>query len=469
MIGLNALKRFRKKRSLDEKVSNQINTETPSQQKGLPTVLTGLSEQDASVLYDVMTVKTFEKGDSLFNGEVNNDAVFFILDGEVSISKCFAGEPLQCATVTSGGWFSEWEERNGNEETKYTAVATKTSRMMFLPRKSFDFLDQKIQLFLYKAMVSSSTDRIHNLESVNGKLAKKNFGFSQSLFDFHERHTSHYDNSQLLKNIYNKIPRLPIYVNKLATQLMQEDTNLSEITDLIKQDPSLAADVLKTINSSYYGLQQKVSDINSAVMLMGFQTLYQLVMAEGVRSDMPETVRFKQLHAHALAVSHFAYAISKTTGIGTPVQLATLGLLHNIGQSVVDLLMKKNPNLIVFLDSINSAKIGSMLLQEWNLPDLVFETIRYQKYPEFASPSKVPSELLPNVAILFIARLCYGRLRGLSMEDLPIIFIEEYMAVLNWQQESLDSIIDTHITEYMNKNQKALPIFMKDLIKKSAS
>ena len=86
------------------------------------------------------------------------------------------------------------------------------------------------------------------------------------------------------------------------------------------------ADVLKSINSSYYGLRKKVSDIKNAVLLLGFQELYQLVMSEGLRRTMPDTPDFRALHSEALVISYIAFSLSISSQVGIPVQMATIGM-----------------------------------------------------------------------------------------------------------------------------------------------
>ena len=93
----------------------------------------------------------------------------------------------------------------------------------------------------------------------------------------------HYGDSEIVRKIIKKIPRLPSFASTLIIRLAEKNISLREATDLIKQDPSSVAVVLKAVNSSFYGLRQKVSDVNHALVLIGFSRMYQLIIAEGLR------------------------------------------------------------------------------------------------------------------------------------------------------------------------------------------
>ena len=51
-----------------------------------------------------------------------------------------------------------------------------------------------------------------------------------------------------------------MYASKLAIMLQDEKVAVSEVVDLVKQDPSLVAAIMKTVNSSYYSRLNKITD-----------------------------------------------------------------------------------------------------------------------------------------------------------------------------------------------------------------
>ena len=173
----------------------------------------------------------------------------------------------------------------------------------------------------------------------------------------------HYGDSEIVRKIIKKIPRLPSFASTLIIRLAEKNISLREATELIKQDPSSVAVVLKVVNSSFYGLRQKVSDVNHALVLIGFARMYQLIIAEGLRSSMPDTPDFKAIQSHSVAISHIAFALSLTSRTGHPSEVATIGLLHDLGRGVILLLKKQNPSLGILIDSLDHAKLGALRLK----------------------------------------------------------------------------------------------------------
>jgi HD-like signal output (HDOD) protein len=272
--------------------------------------------------------------------------------------------------------------------------------------------------------------------------------------------------SELIQNILNKVPKLPAFATTLANDLMGDLITTKEVSEHITKDPSLVGIVLKTINSAYYGFQKKISDIHHATVLLGFNQLYQLILAEGVRRTMPDITSFHELHSHCVAMSHISFALSQETGIGKPIQLATIGLMHNLGQIVILLLKKQNPKLLMYIDSLDQAQIGGLLLKSWNLPDVVWKSIEFQFFPEFSSPNNIPGEIRNNVTVLYISNLCYEIYQGKSEKELPTTFLDEYRQLLNLKNYSLIDIANRHVFPSLKKNLKSLPLPIRQLLEK---
>jgi HD-like signal output (HDOD) protein len=233
---------------------------------------------------------------------------------------------------------------------------------------------------------------------------------------------------------------------------------------MIQADPSLVGLVLKTLNSSYYGFQKKISDIHRGVVLLGLNGLHQLIMGAGVRRIMPDTPYFNELHHHSVTISHIAFSLSQNVQFSNPAQLATIGLLHDLGQVVIKLLRDKNPSLSMLIDSLERAQVGALLLKEWNLPDVVWQSIQFQSYPEFSLPANVPTDIRPNVAILYLAHLCNEFLRGNTAHDLPTLFLDQYILLLNWEKLSIADITQRFVLSDLIRKWQSLPKFLRELI-----
>ena len=82
------------------------------------------------------------------------------------------------------------------------------------------------------------------------------------------------NDDEILSNII--IPPRPSILLKFQ-QAQEQDADLAYIAELIAQDMGLSAAVLKTINSAYYGLSEKVTSLKVAVSLLGMKQISMLV------------------------------------------------------------------------------------------------------------------------------------------------------------------------------------------------
>jgi hypothetical protein len=138
--------------------------------------------------------------------------------------------------------------------------------------------------------------------------------------------------------------------------------------------------------------------------------------------------------------------------------------LHDLGLGVTQLLKDQNPNLAFLLDTLDSAQVGSLLLKAWNLPDIAWQTVEFHSFPEFAPLSKIPEEVLTNVAFLYLAHLCYGLLQGKKEQDLPTTFLEDYKRQLTWEKLSLTAIIRQHLLPGLKKKFNSLPASFRNVL-----
>ena len=56
-------------------------------------------------------------------------------------------------------------------------------------------------------------------------------------------------------------------------------SSISDVADIVKTDPSLVANILKIVNSPYYGIFKKVDTISRAVTILGIDDMYNIVTA----------------------------------------------------------------------------------------------------------------------------------------------------------------------------------------------
>ncbi len=70
-----------------------------------------------------------------------------------------------------------------------------------------------------------------------------------------------------------RLPSPPAVALKVLQLTQRSDADMQSIVDAIRHDPALTAKILRTVNSSVYGLRHKVSSVDQAATLLGTVTI----------------------------------------------------------------------------------------------------------------------------------------------------------------------------------------------------
>lgn len=264
--------------------------------------------------------------------------------------------------------------------------------------------------------------------------------------------------SEAVTQVVKRIPRLPLASVELLHRLMDEKSTHAQIAELVHQDPALTAQLLKAINSPAYSLGQSVTDASQAVSLLGFEGVYQIIMAESLRKSLPDSEQFRNSYQRALMLSHIAFALAQATGKGRPAEMSTIALLHDLGRVVIALLVRQNPSFKGVIRQVHPGVVGARLLKDWQLPETVWSAIEVQHYPEFAMPERLPESQQVPAALLYLSGWL---LDGVQQRDVSPLFIREYQRVLNMKSMDVDVCWEQMIKPRLKQRRNALPAALK--------
>jgi HD-like signal output (HDOD) protein len=215
-----------------------------------------------------------------------------------------------------------------------------------------------------------------------------------------------------------RLVSLPQTTYTLLTLLMDERSQAEDLVKVLSQDPALAAKVISLSNSSFYSLQQPVSTLDRAIMVIGFKELEFMAMGLGLSetfdlSKVPQGFDGEGLWLHSLSVSFIARELAILSKATEPSEAMITGLLHELGLII---LVSKFPGQFQQLMELLSAGmpfyeaeaalglrhdvIGYLLARNWNLP-LVFQAgILFHHRPKEATSFKAMAALVALADIL---------------------------------------------------------------------
>ena len=96
--------------------------------------------------------------------------------------------------------------------------------------------------------------------------------------------------SDLVKNkilqSVEKMPSLPLTALKIIRLANNINSTPQEMLETIKVDPVITGKVLKMINSSYFGLTARVTDLRQALVMLGMNTIKNLALTSALLNTM---------------------------------------------------------------------------------------------------------------------------------------------------------------------------------------
>jgi len=66
------------------------------------------------------------------------------------------------------------------------------------------------------------------------------------------------DHIEKIVDSIDRLPTLPVIYTRLSDLLAESDSTVRTIAEVISEDPTIAAKILKIVNSAFYGFPKKI-------------------------------------------------------------------------------------------------------------------------------------------------------------------------------------------------------------------
>jgi HD-like signal output (HDOD) protein len=203
-----------------------------------------------------------------------------------------------------------------------------------------------------------------------------------------------------------KLPAQPRIFARLQVVMANENASPREIGRIITADAVITAKVLQIANSAFFRRARRITNIEQAVMYLGFPGVRNLVMCAEVFARWPGRLSHAaldldllQLHAQQVA----AVAAALTAGTRWSDDSVLAALLHDIGywvliqecprelEQAVELAITQAIPMHAAEARIlgaSHAELGAYLLGLWGLPYPVIEAVAHHHEPSRPQPSE---------------------------------------------------------------------------------
>ena len=195
---------------------------------------------------------------------------------------------------------------------------------------------------------------------------------------------------------------MPQVANKVMQIAQDPNSSMSKIAEIITYDQVLTANLLKTCNSSYFGLTKKVDSVSQAIVYMGVDQVVDLVWMSGGKDNLKKKqsgydLEEGDLWKYSVSSALIARELAEKRKLENQHLIFTAALVKDIGKVVLGQYVADSFEKIHFLVTkheysfreaekavigIDHAELGAAAAEKWGFSKQMVEIIRNHHLPE---------------------------------------------------------------------------------------
>ncbi|MCU0689476.1 MAG: HDOD domain-containing protein [Phycisphaerales bacterium] len=212
-------------------------------------------------------------------------------------------------------------------------------------------------------------------------------------------------NPEMLNRVLrcDRLPSLPAIAMRVIELTSDPKVSMKEIAEVIANDQGLSSKVLRTVNSSFYGLAKPCSTINQSIVMLGMSSVKTLALGFSLVSSLKKNANngfdFPTYWRRGLLTGVAAKCISRAAKLGHEEECFLAGLLQDVGMiamyealgdEYISVLAKTGGDhrQLIKLElqelEISHAEVGAMLAARWKLPPELQIPIKFHERPQAA-------------------------------------------------------------------------------------
>ena len=196
------------------------------------------------------------------------------------------------------------------------------------------------------------------------------------------------------------LPVPPATVARAIEIAADPNCDITELTHVVRLSPVLAAQLIKAVNSPYYGLRRKISTVDRAISFMGIRAARNILLCFSVQDLTPKKSAYpmEKFWEGSIRRAIAAVTLAKYKGTRAPDNIMTLGLCQDLGllvavsrdeaaaEKLATVVDRSAPVRLAFEESlgISHVDIGAALFEAWRFPEEITDAVRGHHHPETA-------------------------------------------------------------------------------------
>lgn len=273
-------------------------------------------------------------------------------------------------------------------------------------------------------------------------------------------------NQKLLQKVLRspRLPSLPTIAMEVIELCRKRDINIKQIATAISNDPALSTKVLKTANSSFYGLSQSVSTISHAIVILGLNSVKTLALSFSLvgnfREQTEKSFPMMDFWRRSLYSAVGARTIARYRSLPEQEEAFLCGLMQDLGMLALSQTLGDEYDQLVqatgtehatlwqverkTIDLDHMQVIGAMA-EQWNLPDTLAKPICHHH-----TPNKVAGELSALTQSVYLGNLAADVFLENNPEHIELFFSELYRCC------NVDNNVGEQLLETINQGVNEL-------------
>ena len=223
------------------------------------------------------------------------------------------------------------------------------------------------------------------------------------------------------------LPSLPTVYTEMIKEVNSDNCSLLNIGKIVNKDVAVSTNLLKIVNSSFFGFARHVDSAAQAVSILGIETVENLVLFTSVfSSDRNNTSNFDELYrlnTFCLKVGLLAAKLADVTDLPDKqkgyCQIA--GMMTGLGRLVLEEYSTELSDDA--RTETDYAQMSSYILGMWGLPLEVVDSVRWHQNPSESGLGSLAPLTVVHAAYAMIKSTEGGNELGLASEFLDIDYL----------------------------------------------
>lgn len=255
-----------------------------------------------------------------------------------------------------------------------------------------------------------------------------------------------------------EIATLPEVTVKIIHIVENPKSTARDLHEVIRNDPALAARILKVVNSAFYGLPGQIASVDRAIVLLGLSAVKNIAIAASMTRLFQGGAAIEgfnpvEVWRHSIGVGVASRMLTAAQGRPSVEESFLAGLIHDLGllverqvfpRKLAEVLTRAKAGeaswcaLETEIIGADHQAFGTALATKWRFPRSLCTAIGYHHSPQGLAAE---SRELPMLVYIADTIACRAGI-GFSMTAAGQQFDEGMLKAINVSQAQVDKIVE---------------------------